>query len=76
MSTWIKSFILAFCTNCLGPLIQEEDKVDELIKKFQEDNMDNEIFANMPDDFMADLDEDEDPIEDEDEYVQGSILCL
>ena len=52
-------YILAFCINCFGPLIQEQDKVDELIKKFQEDNMDDKIFANMPDDFMPDLDEDE-----------------
>ena len=59
-------FILAFCINCFGPLIQEDPKLDDLIKKFQEDNVDDEIFANMLDDFMPDLNPMED--EDEDEY--------
>ena len=63
-------------TNGVGTKWWMVSEINICIKKFQEDNMDNEIFANMPDDFMADLDEDEDPIEDEDEYVQGSILCL
>ena len=58
-------FILAFCINCFGPLIQEGAKIDELIKKFQEDSVDDEMFANMPEDFMADLD----PMEDE-EFVE------
>ena len=63
-------FILGFSINCFGPLIKEQEKVDELIKKFQEDNLDDEFFANMPDDFMPDLD----PMEDEDEFDDLSFI--
>lgn len=68
-------YILAFCINCFGPLIQEDGKIDELIKKFQEDKMDDQFFANMPDDFMADLDPIEDDVEDKDkdEDEDGNI---
>ena len=53
--------ILAFACNCSGPLIKETDKVDEIIKKFQEDNDDDKLFRDMPDDFF-----DLDPIDDDD----------
>ena len=54
--------ILAFACNGFGPLIKEADKVDDIIKKFQEDNDDDKLFRDMPDDFFADLD----PIDDDD----------
>ena len=52
--------ILAFSCNCFGPLIKEADKVDDIIKKFQEDN--DDLFRDMPEDFFADPD----PLEDDD----------
>ena len=54
--------ILAFACNSKGPLIREDGKVDDIIKKFQEDNDDDKLFRDMPEDFFADLD----PVEDDD----------
>ena len=57
--------ILAFSVNCFGPLIREEEKVDDIIKKFQAEN--DDFFKDMPDDFMRDMD----PVEDDDEEVDN-----
>ena len=56
--------ILAFCVNCFGPLIREEENIDDIIKKFQED--DDGFFKDMPDNFMRDMDPTEDDIEESD----------
>ena len=46
--------ILSFTVNCLDPLIRDEKQFDEVTKQFMAE--DDSWMANIPDDFMPDMD--------------------